>query len=330
MKIIEKKRTEDRHELYLFGLRIRSKETWRGKWRRNQSRELNSWFDTAQKLRAYMAAEEDLHAIPQAKRDMPDNTVWQLWYQGEENAPGIVKKCLASVRKHTAGRPYVLLTADNILEYLDIPDFIIRKYKEGKIGHANFSDIVRLMLLAAYGGTWLDATILLTAPIPEEVEQSSFFAFRTTDFALLTHIPQSIETLYHLFPERNPWTPVGNPFHCCSSWFLHASRQNTLVCKTLASLFNHWKDRDEAIDYFIFHYFVTLFIIEDVESRRQYTAMPHIANYCPHVLQFSLLRPFNGQAFEEIKRMSFAHKLTYKFNGQLPAEDTFYNELLSD
>ena len=30
---------------------------------------------------------------------------------------------------------------------------------------------MRLMLLAAYGGTWLDATILLTAPIPEEIEQ---------------------------------------------------------------------------------------------------------------------------------------------------------------
>ena len=93
--------------------------------------------------------------------------IWVFWWQGYENAPALVKKCIDSVRKNAGTHPIILLTKDNWQSYADIPDYIIKKVSAGNISLTHFSDILRMVLLAEHGGLWLDATIFVSQSIPD-------------------------------------------------------------------------------------------------------------------------------------------------------------------
>ena len=97
------------------------------------------------------------------------HTIWVCWLQGEESAPAIVKKCINSIRKHSAGYEVVVVTSDNLGSLVEIPSFITEKLKKKRMQFATYSDYIRLALLAKYGGIWIDATVFLSAPIPDIV-----------------------------------------------------------------------------------------------------------------------------------------------------------------
>lgn len=59
----------------------------------------------------------------------------------------IVKICLDSIKEHSAGRVVEVLDLDNLGKYVEIPGYILKKYKESKISHQHFSDIVRSIYL---------------------------------------------------------------------------------------------------------------------------------------------------------------------------------------
>lgn len=323
MKFFENKRTQSRRELYICGIRVLTRERGKAAAARRHKESLAAQEILLNQTRTYLATEADLAALPPAKQELPGNTVWQLWFQGEENAPALIRKCLSSVRQHTSGRPYVLLTNENLHDYLDIPDYIMQKYRAGNIGHAHFSDVVRLLLLAQYGGTWIDATVLLTAPLPDEVEQAPFFVFKSTDFCLYPRLPRSTKWLREI-------QPLGNPYHCCSNWFIHASRGNRLVCIILASLLRHWKQEDSAINYFVMHLLITLAVLSDDDCRRIFESMPTMGNHYPHILQHMLDEDFNPDIFTEVSAVSFAHKLTHRHNEEAFSPRSYYHKLLSD
>ena len=56
----------------------------------------------------------------------------------------------------------VILCENNIKDYINLPDHIMKKYFEGKISRTHFSDILRVAILAQYGGLWLDSTVFCT------------------------------------------------------------------------------------------------------------------------------------------------------------------------
>ena len=105
--------------------------------------------------------------------------VWVLWLQGEENAPEIVKACIASTKRAFKGYEYKVLDKSNIHDYIELPDYIEEKYKKGIITHAHYSDIVRVALLSQYGGVWVDATVYCTADgIPSYISDAQLFVFK--------------------------------------------------------------------------------------------------------------------------------------------------------
>lgn len=91
--------------------------------------------------------------------------IWVFWYQGEESMPDIIRMCYNSICQNANGRKVVLLTKDNVGDYVQMPAFIMEKVKKGYITFTHLSDLVRVSLLYKYGGTWMDATLLTTAPI---------------------------------------------------------------------------------------------------------------------------------------------------------------------
>lgn len=319
MKLFENKRTQSKRELYICGIRILSKERGSAAAARKNREKLQTHYRIMEQISPYVATNIEL---PAPDKEQPENIVWQLWLQGAENAPRLVQRCLKSVQQYTQGQPYVLLTEKNLQEYVNIPGFIMEKYKKGCFSRTHMSDIIRLLLLEQHGGTWIDATVLLTSPVPEQVRQAPFFVFKTTDYCLYPHVPGTPEVMLNL-------QPTDNPYHCCSSWFMHARAHHPLIRKVLSSLLAYWEKEDHLLQYFLLHYFITHCIISDADSRVSFEASPTISNHCPHILQSSLDSPFDETTFAEIKRMSFAHKLTSRHDDSMFSEGSYYKKLLT-
>ena len=70
--------------------------------------------------------------------------VWFSWLQGIDQAPDLVKVCLASQRKHLPDYEFRVFDLSNYQQWIELPEYIVRKYKKGLIPAASFSDLLRL------------------------------------------------------------------------------------------------------------------------------------------------------------------------------------------
>ena len=226
--------------------------------------------------------------------------IWVLWLQGENEAPPLVKQCIKNIKKYNSGREVRVLTNDNIFQYIGLPDFIIDKKRKGIISNTHFSDIIRVCLLEKYGGTWIDATVLLTGEIPEVILMQDFFAFS---------IPVSSMS-YH--------------FHLFSSWFLHVKPEHVFIKNIKNSLFKYWEKEDALVDYFTLHLMAFNIIQGDQLFIDIWENTLNISNEAPHALQKRLNDKFDPVVFEEIKKQSTIHKLTYKINNR--KQGSFFDE----
>lgn len=242
---------------------------------------------------------------PISKRVPPKELpIWQLWFQGSDQAPPIIKKCFESVEEHSSGRDIIILDENSLLAYIDLPDFILRKKKAGIISNTHFSDIVRICLLEKYGGTWIDATVLLTSSPQDKILNSDFFAFYV--------------------PEDHP----NYEFHAFSSWFMHAQPNQPFIKDIKQTLFNYWKNEARLIDYFCFHFIAYNVIHSNREYLNKWQAQAFLSNKQPHLLQESLDKNFNKDFLDIIKRESSIHKLTYKY--RTFKKGSFLDHLVND
>jgi hypothetical protein len=229
------------------------------------------------------------------KNGVKDDVVWFLWFQGIEEAPELVKKCYQSMRKQLSNHNIINITRENYKEYIDLPRYVLKRLDNGEINPTKFSDILRIELLATYGGTWIDATVFISqSELPESWLQSDIFFFQ------------------NLKPGKN-----GDPL-ALSSWFIHAKKGNLLVRWT-RELFNEYlKDNNGSEDYFWPHHLLTI-------ARKRYETtrnIPKYSNSVPHVFLLEWGDNYQHQRFKEMMEMSPIHKLSYK---QIPkGKDTFY------
>ncbi len=91
-----------------------------------------------------------------------NKNIFVFWWDGFENSPKVVKRCLDSVKRNNPESKTIEITKDTYKEYTDINPIIIGDYEKGKISVQTFSDILRFNLLKNNGGTWIDATIFFT------------------------------------------------------------------------------------------------------------------------------------------------------------------------
>ena len=104
-----------------------------------------------------------------------DKYIWICWFQGMENAPELVKRCYASVKRNMPDKEIIVITKENMDHYVDFPDHILKKWKRGLITDTKMSDFLRMELLIRYGGLWMDSTIFLSGPIPNWVYEKDIF-----------------------------------------------------------------------------------------------------------------------------------------------------------
>ena len=227
------------------------------------------------------------------------NKIWWCWLQGEENAPDLCRSCLKSVREYCPEHEIIVITENNYSDYVSFPDFIIEKYQKGLISKTHFSDLLRLQLLVTHGGTWIDSTCYLTEK-PDYIFDNPLFVFQNK--------------------ER------GDDSILASSWLISSEKNNSILVLTRDMIFDWWEKHNHLYHYFLIHFFFT---IACEFYKGEFNKIPFFSNLPCHVMQRELFNQFDQKRFEQIKKMSAVHKLTYKFANKEIA-GTFYEYILKN
>ncbi len=203
--------------------------------------------------------------------DLKDLPIWVFWYQGEDNMPVITKLCYRNICKYSNGRKVFLLTKDNLGDYLEIPAWLFEKVEKGMMGFANFSDIIRLQLLYIYGGTWIDATVFVNAPIDNSRDNKIFDSVKIYPL-----------TKEHISGYR--W----------ATFYLFSYPQSEAIKFFLDVMMAYWKDGfNKIIDYFLIDYTFVMLYENNAEFKKIIDGRPY-TNLHIHDLSLLLNKPYNG------------------------------------
>lgn len=96
-----------------------------------------------------------------------ERVIWQVWLQGWESAPDIVKAIQEYNSAALPGFTFRRLSAEDALGLVDISSKVLDHFNAGRISQAGFADLLRLRLVSTYGGIWADSTILFSAGFSE-------------------------------------------------------------------------------------------------------------------------------------------------------------------
>lgn len=231
-------------------------------------------------------------------------TVWTLWWQGEETAPALVKACLKKFRENC--EEVVVLTKDNIGEYITLPDYILKKKDEGIITFAQLSDIIRFALLEKYGGLWLDSTIYLSARLPEEAFTGNLYTLHTnySKNAFVQH------NLYHGFV-------FGSVRHGKLSSFIKEM------------FFEYWKQKDVLIDYLMIDYLIMIAYRNFPEVKEEIDNL-HFTSERLYDLVGLLNEPYDADEFKKLEAECLCSKLNWhpKYKTTAKGRQTYYAHLV--
>ena len=235
-------------------------------------------------------------------KEFKDNKIiWQFWAQGKENAPKLVQICLASVQAQMKDYEIIVLDESTVKDYIKFPPLILQKLENGTLSKTFFSDLLRVCLLATYGGVWLDATIFLSATIPQTLLEKDFFAFQRSkeppqDYKLW----QGFNYGYFIWDKDFKIRLLNS--------FIIAKPGHKLLLALQDLLLAFWLKEDKLP-----HYFTFQLLFELLVSNETYASFNcEITNDTDaHLLQLHAKKPFDEALWAEIQQKSPVHKLTY-------------------
>lgn len=242
----------------------------------------NAVLDYLQRYAPFIAdIPEDGPSDPEPER------IFSIWLQGEDNAPDIVKACYRSIRC-CCSQELVILDAETLSRWIELPDYIMHKWREGRIRPAHFTDICRTELLYRHGGVWMDATDFATAPIPDYVMGEDFFIFRSDG------------------------TQSGS-YAFVQNCFFRARKGNYLLKAWNTAIQTYWKYEDSTVDYFVHQLLFGLTVGCNPRARALYEKVPVRAQGATHALWWDYRdRPFCREEFDRVTAGSFFQKTEYK------------------
>ena len=180
-----------------------------------------------------------------------DQKIWIFWWQGEEYAPDIVKRCIASIRRNATGRNICVIDSKNYQEYVSVPSHISEKLVSGTISFTHFSDYYRMALLATHGGIWIDASIYLKDHLPDEIYDMPLYTVK--------NLGEDITNVSNW-----EWT-VG----VIGGW-----KGNTLFCAVETLLSKYWENTAGLVDYFLFDYIIRLVVDRNADLQQELSRIP--------------------------------------------------------
>jgi hypothetical protein len=213
--------------------------------------------------------------------------IWICWWDGIASMPPIVKTCYNSVLKYSGDYTVHLITRDNFGDFISVPEHVLERVNAGTMTLTHFSNIIRMSLLAKYGGLWLDATILVTDTV--RLENTPFFTIKWEYGG--EDVP------------RRRWT--GN----C----IGGIKNNILFEFVREFLYEYWKKYDEMIDYFLYDYTIAV-AYHSVPQIQRMIDNVHISDQQFYALQDNLENEANVDFFNSVSKDTIFHKLTWKKN----------------
>ena len=245
--------------------------------------------------------------LPANNNQEASNIIWTIWWQGEENAPEVVKSCLASMRRHCGNRELKVITKENFRDYIEIPEYILKKVDDGLITLTHLSDILRMYLLHRYGGLWLDATIFVMKKIPEEVFSAPYFTVKRE------------RNFYDSNVAQRRWTG-----------FLQAAHKDSKLCGfAYEIMLEYWKTHTSLFAYVFLDYIIALAYEEFSEFRVIFDAVP-LNNPEIDSLQPMLNLPYDEKKFAALTKNTNFFKLIWKqeFQKNISGSETFYGRII--
>ena len=235
------------------------------------------------------------------------NKVWVCWFQGLENAPELVKKCYKSLQANLTDREIILITSENMDQYVKFPKFILEKWEKGYITNTHMTDLLRLELLIYYGGMWIDSTVLCT----RKIEEISEYYFDSDLF------------FYQLLkPGRDGQAQL------ISSWLMSAKTNNKILIMTRYLCYEYWKKNTKMMDYFLLHDFMSIALEHNPDEWNK--VIPR-DNATPHILLLRLFDKYEERLWNSVVEQTPFHKLTYKFDEcQTNLSNTFYQYIINN
>jgi hypothetical protein len=241
---------------------------------------------------------------------MQNKTIWILWLQGWENAPWLQQRVAESWIKNNPDWSIKLINEDQA--YILLPDIEYMYDTSKTITPQAKSDIIRLSLLAKYGGVWADATMLCMQPL------NNWY---------LNAIKPAGFWMYHGEGEGAALPIEEGP----ASWFILSEPNNRFICEWKKECDNYWLSRTETDEYFWMDILFKKIIYSDIYLFDLWLSVPFLS--CEAEGQSHCL--FKGSKMtiddEEIKKLLFnnppyALKLWNSWNTTFP--DATTNECL--
>ena len=147
--------------------------------------------------------------------------------------------------------------------------------------------------LIKYGGTWIDASVLISKFDKRYFNNDLFFFQQESEGCL------------------------------GSSWFITSEKDSPLLKTTRDLLYEYWHKNHKLYNYFLFHLFLKL---ASEKYQQDIKNIPYVSNQSPHILLSYLTQKYSESIFNQILEKESVHKLSIKV-GQGP-KDSFYNHII--
>lgn len=237
--------------------------------------------------------------------------VWFCWWQGIDNTPDIVKICLNSILDNLPCDKTELhfITMENFIRYINLPDWIVKKFIDGKISLSHLSYILRFGLLYRYGGLWLDADDYMSKPFNDDFWNSNEF-----------YSPRTDRILHRTDITNGRW----------SFNLIKGSAGNTIFKYMMNALYEYWKKNDQLIDKSLPDCIMEEAFDKISEIRRQIESQPFSQNHMTD-LDCQMDNTFNHENWLEMCHDTNVFKLSHDKSyrtANLLGEKTFYGFLI--
>lgn len=260
---------------------------WRSRTERRRVRYKATQESALWYLSRYIPFIKAVRPAPQDTSGSEPERVFTIWLQGEENAPGIVKSCFRSMRRHLK-QELVILDEKTLFDWISLPQYVLDKWHAGKMRPAHFCDICRVELIYSHGGVWIDSTGFVTAPIPDTVMNEDFFIYMSG-------------------------SRIRGSYSFVQNCFFRARKHNPLLGVWREAILRYWKDEDRVINYFTHQLLFKLSAENNPVAAGLFAKMPKYEQDPTHALWDSHKNePYDGQAFESMTAGAFFQKTEYK------------------
>lgn len=225
-------------------------------------------------------------SIPEDYRDV----IWTVWLQGIDNAPELVKSCIASFSNLGEDKRILVVDKYNFHRYTLIPDIIKDRFEQGVITPTAFSEIIRLDLLARHGGLWLDATMYIPFGTRIKYQDYSFFS-----------------------PKETAFIKDGDVFGLFPVFFIFCKKNYLPIIKIRDYIFSYWSNNDYQIDYFLIDYCFKMVYLEDEVFHEDVDKIPVIGIYLHFIDRYMMKKRISEGTINTLKSdLLGAYKLNYK------------------